>query len=116
MPTATAAAPSPVLKGGLRPRLRAFRAEDLEAQVERRMEALRLAAPGAADITRSLRLARKAARSRQPGREAYDPARHAALLRLARSPAQKRARERQALEQRALTQGAREPARATGER
>lgn len=65
-------------------RIRAFRAEEPEAQVRRRMETVRQTMPAAPEIARALRLARKAALSRRLGESGYDPVRHAALLRLAR--------------------------------
>ncbi|MBB6308315.1 hypothetical protein [Xanthobacter tagetidis] len=109
MPTETAAAPRrcPAVTRGWR--VRAFRAEESDDMVKRRMEALRLGSPHAAEIgrgeiarggivradvartetaraeiARALRLARKAVRSRHGAPGDYDPARHAALLRLAR--------------------------------
>lgn len=75
-------------------RIRAFRAEEPAAAVARRMTALRLGSCGPGDIARALRLARKAALSCPPGRGGYDPARHAAALRLVRGLAGGRDRAR----------------------
>ena len=62
-------------------RAHAFAAEAADAQVERLMLGLGLFCEGPAAVARALRHARKAARS---GGAGYDPARHAALLRLQR--------------------------------
>lgn len=59
----------------------AFAAEDSEAQVARLMPGLAMFCEGPEGLARALRQARKAARA---GGRGYDPARHAALLRLAR--------------------------------
>lgn len=69
------------LADSLFPRLRAFRCEDGEAQVRRHMSGLSLFCQGPASLARALREVRKAAHA---GRAGYDPARHAALLRLSR--------------------------------
>lgn len=60
-------------------RIRAFRCEDPEAQVERRRLALAVLFPTPDDVERALREARRAGRD---GARHYDPARHAALIRL----------------------------------
>jgi len=62
-------------------KLRAFRPADAEDQVRQRMAALAVLLSRPAEISRALRDARKAAWGRGAG---YDPARHAALLRLQR--------------------------------
>lgn len=59
----------------------AFAAETADVQVGRLMGGLELFCEGPAGVARALREARKAARS---GGAGYDPARHAALLRLQR--------------------------------
>lgn len=59
----------------------AFTVEAADAQVGRLMQGLEVFCEGPAGIARALRTARKAARS---GGMGYDPARHAALLRLQR--------------------------------
>ncbi len=64
-----------------RTRIRAFRAEDGKAQVERGTAALRVLYPAPLDLLRALRQARRA---RLQGCIHYDVARHAALMRLAR--------------------------------
>lgn len=64
-----------------RPRLLAFRCEEAKEQVLRQLPGLVLFCGCPAGIARALRQARKAARA---GDAAYDPVRHAALLRLAR--------------------------------
>ncbi len=63
-------------------RIRAFRCEEAEAQVERRLAALALLFTDPGDIERALRDARRAGRT---GALHYDPARHAALARLWRA-------------------------------
>ncbi|MFG1477402.1 hypothetical protein V5F53_01905 [Xanthobacter sp. V4C-4] len=60
-------------------RIRAFRCEEAEAQVERRRVALAVMFAQPQDIARALREARRAGRA---GAGFYDPARHAALIRL----------------------------------
>lgn len=60
-------------------RIRAFRTFDRESEVVRRMANLSVLLSGA-EIRRALRQTRRAARA---GERGYDPARHAALLRLA---------------------------------
>lgn len=62
-------------------RAHAFAAEAAETQVGRQMRGLEVFCEGPAGIARALRAARKAARA---GGVGYDPARHAALLRLQR--------------------------------
>lgn len=62
-------------------RAHAFAAEEAEAQVGRLMRGLEVFCEGPGGIARALRQARKAARAGSAG---YDPARHAALLRLQR--------------------------------
>ncbi|MFG1346268.1 hypothetical protein V5F59_15345 [Xanthobacter autotrophicus DSM 431] len=62
-------------------RVRGFACEDGEAQVLRLMSGLAPFLGAPAGLARALREARKAARS---GAAGYDPARHAALVRLAR--------------------------------
>jgi hypothetical protein len=62
-------------------RAHAFAAEAAEVQVGRLMRGLEVFCEGPAGIDRALRAARKAARA---GGAGYDPARHAALLRLQR--------------------------------
>ncbi|MCG5235160.1 hypothetical protein [Xanthobacter oligotrophicus] len=74
-------------------RVYAFTCEDPEAQVRRHMVGLAVAYGAPAALARALRLARKAAFR---GGIGYDPARHAALVRLARTRAS-RLREGQAL-------------------
>lgn len=64
-------------------RVRAFRASDPEREVCRRMAALALFMRGD-DLRRALRDSRKSARA---GAAGYDPARHAALLRLLKAEA-----------------------------
>ncbi len=64
-------------------RLRAFRPGDPETDVRRRMAALAVLLSRPEDLRRALRDSRKAARS---GAAGYDPARHAALLRLLAAP------------------------------
>lgn len=59
----------------------AFAAEPADAQVERLMLGLGVFCEGPAGVARALRHARKAAHA---GGAGYDPARHAALLRLQR--------------------------------
>jgi len=69
--------------GGVRSyRVYAFTCEDPEARVRRHMAGLAIAYGGPAALAQALRLARKAAFR---GGIGYDPARHAALVRLARS-------------------------------
>ena len=85
MPPTAAVRPSPRTASRLTARIRAFRAEEPDALVRRKMEAMRRAAPGAAEIARALRRARKAASSLRSGAGGYDPTWHAALLRLAKS-------------------------------
>ncbi|MFG1244703.1 hypothetical protein [Xanthobacter versatilis] len=63
-------------------RVYAFTCEDPEARVRRHMAGLAIAYGAPAALARALRLARKAAFR---GGIGYDPARHAALVRLARS-------------------------------
>lgn len=65
--------------GAGRGRLRAFRPSDPERDVRGRMAALAVLMSGPQELRRALRDSRKAARS---GAAGYDPARHAALLRL----------------------------------
>lgn len=60
-------------------RIRAFRSEEAETVVERRRAALALLFGQPQEIERALRDARRAGRA---GADHYDPARHAALLRL----------------------------------
>ncbi|MDQ0503662.1 hypothetical protein QOZ94_000432 [Xanthobacter agilis] len=60
-------------------RIRAFRSEDVEAQLNRRRAALALVFSKPQEIEQALRAARRAARM---GALHYDPARHAALIRL----------------------------------
>ncbi|MFG1205100.1 hypothetical protein V5F29_22215 [Xanthobacter aminoxidans] len=62
-------------------RAHAFVAEAADVQVGRLMRGLDVFCEGPAGIARALRAARKAARA---GSASYDPARHAALLRLQR--------------------------------
>lgn len=62
-------------------KLRAFRCADAEDEVRQRMAALAVLLSRPAEICRALRDARKAAWGCGTG---YDPARHAALLRLQR--------------------------------
>ncbi|WP_296583410.1 hypothetical protein [Xanthobacter sp.] len=62
-------------------RAHAFAAEAAEMQVGRLMRGLEVFCEGPAGIARALRATRKAARA---GGAGYDPARHAALLRLQR--------------------------------
>ena len=62
-------------------RAHAFVAEAADVQVGRLMRGLDVFCEGPAGIARALRAARKAARAGSAG---YDPARHAALLRLQR--------------------------------
>lgn len=69
------------VSGSTFPRVRAFRTEDGEAQVQRHMSRLSLFCRGPASLARALREVRKAALA---GGAGYDPARHAALLRLSR--------------------------------
>ena len=70
-------------KAGVRSeRVYAFTCEDPEAQVRRHMAGLAVVHAAPAALARALRLARKAAFR---GGAGYDPARHAALIRLARS-------------------------------
>lgn len=64
-----------------RSRIRAFRSDDGKAQVERCEVVLATLFAGPGDLRRALRQARRA---RLQGSGAYDVARHAALLRLAR--------------------------------
>ncbi|MEP9351619.1 hypothetical protein [Xanthobacter sp. KR7-225] len=85
MPPTANIRPSPRSAHRPEARIRAFRAEESETLVRRKMEAMRRAAPGAAEIARALRGARKAASSLRSGAGGYDPVRHAALLRLAKS-------------------------------
>ena len=63
-------------------RIRAFRCEEAEAQVERRLAALAVLFADPRDIEHALRDARRAGRT---GALHYDPARHAALARLWRA-------------------------------
>ncbi|MDI4657591.1 hypothetical protein [Xanthobacter autotrophicus] len=63
-------------------RVYAFTCEDPEAQVRRHMAGLAVAYGAPSALARALRLARKAAFR---GGIGYDPARHAALVRLMRS-------------------------------
>lgn len=65
-------------------RVRAFRAEDAATMVARRVAALAGLRASPHLVRRALREARKAAWA---GAAAYDPARHAALLRVARDMA-----------------------------
>ncbi len=68
------------MEGNVRARpVRAFRCEEAEAQVERRRVALAVLLSTPQDIARALRAARREARM---GARGYDPARHAALIRL----------------------------------
>lgn len=68
------------MEGNVRARpVRAFRCEEAEAQVERRRVALAVLLSTPQDIARALRAARREARM---GARGYDPARHAALVRL----------------------------------
>jgi hypothetical protein len=60
-------------------RIRAFRSEDVETQLNRRRAALALVFSKPQEIEQALRAARRAARM---GALHYDPARHAALIRL----------------------------------
>lgn len=64
-----------------RPRVRAFRFEEASDQVLRHVPGLALFCGGPAGLARALRQVRKAAWAGEAG---YDPARHAALLHLAR--------------------------------
>ncbi len=68
-------------RNGKNRRAHAFAAEAADAQVGRLMRGLEVFCEGPAGIARALRHARKAARA---GGAGYDPARHAALLRLQR--------------------------------
>ncbi|WP_454915143.1 hypothetical protein [Xanthobacter sediminis] len=69
-------------------RIRAFRSEEAEAEVERRRAALALLFTQPQEIERALRDARRAGRA---GARHYDPARHAALIRLWRAARRKAA-------------------------
>lgn len=62
-------------------RAHAFAAEEADVQVGRLMGGLAAFCGGPGGVARALRAQRKAARAGGPG---YDPARHAALLRLQR--------------------------------
>lgn len=68
-----------VARGPRAGHIRGFRSEDAKAQVAQRAVALELLFARPADLQRALREARRAG---QGGAGHYDPARHAALVRL----------------------------------
>lgn len=70
--------------------IRAFRSFDRESDLLRKMANLSIIFAGTAELHRALRQARRAARA---GERGYDPARHAALLRLASGSTARNQRE-----------------------